>query len=231
MGDRKKVIAPLFEEEIINQDGVSWKQSRDMLRPHFHQRHYSDCAMFQTAVDKLLDVLSTQEGVADLQPLFFALTLEVTTSFLFGTSLSDLESVSGADSSKFGAAFDIAQWYVAKRYRLGGLYWLVNSRRFRRACNTVHQVVDKLIDHSLQDELKHEGRDSGIYMLQQNVQTRADLRSQVINLLVAGRDTTACLLSWSLSVYVQLQVLALLMWTVSYLSDIPESSKSYVRRW
>lgn len=201
MCDRKKVTAPLFEEGIINQDGVVWKQSRDMLRPHFRQGNYADCSIFKTPVDKLLETQSARRGVVDLQPLFFDLTLDVSISFLFGISLSELECNKEEDMRLFGESFDIAQGYIAKRYRLGGLYWLINSRKFRHACKVVHDTVDLLIHYSLHNERQQEGRDSLIHILRQRTENRADLHSQVINLLVAGRDTTACLLSWTLSVF------------------------------
>lgn len=81
----------------------------------------------------------------DLKILFFRLTLDSATEFLFGTSVDSqldafpsyrmLDSVGGAPkSSKFAAAFDDAQAALAMRSRFAGLYWLVWPKGFKENC-------------------------------------------------------------------------------------------------
>ena len=47
--------------------------------------------MFRDATDNLLYAIPLEGGVIDLQPLFFRLTLDVTTEFLFGESIESLK--------------------------------------------------------------------------------------------------------------------------------------------
>ena len=54
-----------------------------MLRPQFHFKQYADLEIFREAVDNFIDNIPKEGGVIDLQPLFFCLTLNVTTAFLF----------------------------------------------------------------------------------------------------------------------------------------------------
>lgn len=189
---------PFFGDGIFTQEGDAWKHSRELLRPQFVHKQYDDLQLFQDVVDNLISVLPKQ-GVVDLQPLFFRLTLDTTTAFLFGDSVDSLKTPKMAAESNFASAFNIAQDFVAKRMRLQDLYWLVGGKKFDAACKDVHWFADQIIDHNLSRESKDD--DSGKYVfldfLEKNTSDRTELRSQIINILVAGRDTTACLLSWT----------------------------------
>ena len=189
---------PFFGDGIFTQEGDAWKHSRELLRPQFVHKQYDDLQLFQEAVDNLISVLP-ERGVIDLQPLFFQLTLDTTTAFLFGDSVDSLKTPKITSESNFASAFNTAQDFIAKRMRLQDLYWLVGGRKFDAACKDVHRFADQIIDRNLSRESKNE--DSGKYVfldfLEKNTSNRTELRSQIINILVAGRDTTACLLSWT----------------------------------
>jgi cytochrome P450 len=190
---------PFFGDGIFTQEGDAWKHSRELLRPQFVHKQYDDLELFQEVVDNLISVLP-DKGVVDLQPLFFRLTLDTTTAFLFGDSVDSLKTATTAGELTFANAFNTAQDFVAKRMRLQDLYWLVSGKKFTAACHDVHRFADQIIDRNLSRD-KKDG-DPGKYVfldfLEKNTSNRTELRSQIINILVAGRDTTACLLSWTL---------------------------------
>lgn len=199
MGPRRKVMFPLFGDGIFTQEGDAWKHSRELLRPQFAHRQYDDLDLFREVVDDLISVLPTR-GVVDLQPLFFRLTLDTTTAFLFGDSVHSLQQSDTSSESTFASAFNTAQDLIAKRMRLQDLYWLVGGKKFTSACEDVHRFADQIIDRNL--SRKPESSDQAKYVfldfLEKNTSSRKELRSQIINILVAGRDTTACLMSWTL---------------------------------
>jgi len=76
----------MFGDGIFTQEGAAWKHSRETLRPQFLHKQYEDLEIFKQAVDDLLDAISDTAtkhgGIVDLQPLFFRLTLDTTTSKL-----------------------------------------------------------------------------------------------------------------------------------------------------
>jgi cytochrome P450 len=159
--------------------------------------------VFREPVEDLLQALSSCDGVVDLQPLFFRLILDVKTAFLFGESVRSLTETATSDQANFANVFNVAQDFVAKRMRLQDLYWLVGGRDFRKACKTVHDFADNIIQRGLsRDTAKDEARDSYVFLefLAQNCSNRTSLRSQIINILIARRDTTAYLISWSMLV-------------------------------
>lgn len=173
-----------------------------MLRPQFVHRQYEDLQLFRDPIEDLLQVLPPAGGVVDLQPLFFRLTLDVTTAFLFGESIHSLQTPKDSQEQTFAQAFDTAQSYVASRFRLLDLYWLIDGPKWRQSCADVHKFADQIIDKSLSDsETETGGKDERYVFLKSIAKAypdRASLRGQIINILAAGRDTTACLLSWTL---------------------------------
>ncbi|KAI0502714.1 cytochrome P450 alkane hydroxylase [Xylaria bambusicola] len=200
-GPRRDITFPMFGDGIFTQEGDAWKRSREILRPQLVYRQYEDLHVFQQPLEHLLSILPKAGGVVDLQPLFFRLTLDVTTAFLFGKSINSLLAPENSQEQTFAQAFDTAQSYVASRFRLLDLYWLIGGRKWRDACAKVHMFADQIIDQNLSESENAEGQSDGRYVFLKSVAQacpdRASLRGQIINILAAGRDTTACLLSWT----------------------------------
>jgi cytochrome P450 len=195
----------MFGDGIFTQEGSAWKHSRDMLRPQLHRKHYEDLEVFRESVDNLIRIIENRHsnGVMDLQPLFFRLTIDTTTAFLFGESVDSLTTPETVGEQTFATAFDTAQKWVMKRYRLLDMYWLIDGWEFHRACRDVHEFADQIIDRNLSRDKPGSDKKEKISFLDavaEGSSDRAALRGQIINMLAAGRDTTACLLSWTLYV-------------------------------
>jgi cytochrome P450 len=197
MGPRREITLPMFGDGILTQKGDKWRCSRKMLSPQLHPRHYENLEVFQTPLDDLIDRLLKKSGVVDLQPLFFRLTLDTTTAFLFGESVRSPVAPGAAGERTFATAFDTAQRWVTNRFRLSDVYWLVDGNEFREACRDVHTFADQLINRNLSE------KKSGSFLnaVANSTPNREAFRGQIVNLLTGGRDTTACLLSWTLYVH------------------------------
>ncbi|KAL1304470.1 hypothetical protein AAFC00_003462 [Neodothiora populina] len=204
LGSRRPTFFPLLGDGIFTQDGLAWKHSRDMLRPQFMSNRAKTVDQLHQHLDNLMTAIPNDSPV-DLQQIFFRYTLDTTTSFLFGRSLDTLASEDADDQvSPFAEAFTVAQDFLAQRGRLGDFYWLIGGRKFRNACKTVHSFVDCVI--AAATEARNE-RASGKAVKQLNyvfldalleeTQDPVALRSTCLNILLAGRDTTACCLSWT----------------------------------
>lgn len=193
---------------IFTQNGAEWKQSRDLLRPIFNNRRTEYFTYIKETVGNLLTRVNepTKEGFVDLQPLFFLLTLDVTTAAVLGKSTNSLQDQGGKLGLAFANAFDTGQHYLAVRGRLGDLYWLFGGKKFNAACDFVHSFVDKIVADALNKQGDEESsgleKEKENYLFMDALITRTRdpriIRDQLINVLLAGRDTTACLLSWTL---------------------------------
>jgi len=202
MGPRRQITFPLFGDGIFTQEGTAWKHSRELLRPQFSYKQYQDLEVFREHVDNLIENIPTDGSVVDLQPLFFRFTLDTTTAFLFGESVYSLKSAGPAGEPLFAEAFNTAQEYVAKRFRLLDLYWLIGGKKFYESCAAVHKFADDILDRGLKSvadaDQKRHSRYVFLDVVAQDSRDRMALRHQMINIFAAGRDTTACLLSWTL---------------------------------
>lgn len=200
-GLRRQIFFPLLGDGIFTQEGEPWRHSRKMLQPQFGRQQYNDLKIFQVHIDRLLDRISENSQHIDLQSLFFRFTLDTTTEYLFGRSINSLGEDQGSIGSDFAENFDIAQNYVVQRFRLLDLYWLIGGKRFRNACGSVHRFMDSIIDSrnkSNEEVMEEENRYVFFDAIAENSKDRKALRAQLLNVLLAGRDTTACLLTWTL---------------------------------
>lgn len=196
----------MLGDGIFTQSGPAWKQSRDILRPIFNDRKTEYFFHIKNAVNILLLRLKEEaaRSVVDLQPLFFLLTLDVTTAAVLGSSTNSLQDQGSKVGLQFADAFDQGQHYLAIRGRLGDFYWVMGGKKFKKACKFVHGFVDNIVSDGLKrknQSHKEDLRDEGYLFIDALMRETRDtkvIRDQLVNVLLAGRDTTACLLSWTL---------------------------------
>lgn len=103
---RLKTIGAIFGHGIFTTNGHEWEESRALLRPNFTRSQVGDLETFETHVSKLIAKIPRDGSVVDIQDLFFMLTLDSATDFLFGYSTNVLdESDPDSPGVKFGEAF------------------------------------------------------------------------------------------------------------------------------
>ena len=158
------------------------------------------------AIDKSMQADNWTKMV-DLQDVFFRLTLDSATEFLFGKSVeSQVDDVAGFHPSDFASAFDNGQMALAHRARFMDKYWLVSPKGFKESCTICHDFIDHFVRLALSKDLREKELEKGvpgakekyIFLEALAAETRdpIELRSQLLHILLAGRDTTASLLGW-----------------------------------
>ena len=195
---------PLLGLGIFTQRGEPWRHSRALLRPQFSREQISDMDLEERHVDTLSATLKTgNDGwtdIVDLQPMFFKMTLELMTEFLYGHSPSQMSQRTDApDREDFGYHFDAGKSYLATRLALGKWHWLVYSPTFSRHCERVHQYVDYFVRAKLLHRDKKPATNGKFVLLDElakHTTNPLEIRDETLNVLSAGRDTTASLLSW-----------------------------------
>ena len=181
---------------IFTQDDEAWKHSRDLLRGNFARMRYQNLQGFREHVEHMIDVLGTSTGIVDLQPLFYRLTLDTTIAMILGQPVESFKHETG---DLFSRSFNKASLVTATRVRLGDLYWLYRPKGFFEACNTVKQHTHQFVQDALiQDSEKASDVETLIRDLNNEYQDADLVRDQVINVLIAGRDTTAATMSYVL---------------------------------
>ncbi|KAI9669166.1 MAG: hypothetical protein M1829_005167 [Trizodia sp. TS-e1964] len=216
---RRSNFFPLLGNGIFTSDGKSWEHSRALLRPQFAREQVSDLELEERHSKNLMRAIPIgKDGWTDsidLQPLFFRLTLDSATEFLFGESVdSQLAALPGyksktnahvaRDEKVFAKAFDFAQQMLAKRGRFRRFHWMIGGKDFKAACKQSHEFIDSFVTAALnkdrQETELEKGGSKGKYHfldgLVEHTRDPVELRSQLLNILLAGRDTTASLLGW-----------------------------------
>lgn len=212
LGSRHAHFKPLLGDGIFTLDGQGWKTSRAMLRPQFSREQIAHVRTLEPHVQTLAQhIRKSKGGVFDLQDLFFKFTVDTATDVLFGESVyclrdGTVEDVAPVDGflgrEHFNAAFNLTQKFLARRSYSQIFYMFNDSFKFRRACKTVHGFAQYFVDRALAldaDELEKKSQ-SGYTFLYELVKQNRDpkvLRDQLLNIMVAGRDTTAGLLSFA----------------------------------
>jgi hypothetical protein len=136
--------------------------------------------------------------VIDLQPLFFYLTLDITIALLLDKSVYSLRLSDGdkAGNKAFTKSFIIALEGLAKRFRITPFYFLYSPLKFRRVYSVAYWFIkDYIHERGLQKSTNAGELYGFIDQLAQKYTTPTKLRDQLLNILLAGRDTIAYCLS------------------------------------
>jgi cytochrome P450 len=135
----------------------------------------------------------------DIQPLFFSFTNDSSTHFLFGESLARSKNATGrSDAAEFGRAFDKSLEWISRRISAQKLSFLVDgNKEYTSACKYVHDIADHYVRMALESRKEAKVSDRYVFLqaLANDTQDPKVLRDNILNLLIAGRDTTASLLS------------------------------------
>ncbi|KAI5249695.1 cytochrome P450 [Aureobasidium subglaciale] len=203
LGGRIYAWGPLVGKGVFTSDGPEWAHRRAVLRPNFNRQQISSLDMFERHFSHLLALLPQDASTIDLQKLFFSMTLDSATEFLFGQSVGAQGAGQGSEADRSQTAFDYAQHQMPDRNRLGIMNLLVPNAKFNAACKVVHAWADTYIEQWLKDR-NHDKKENSsseatkYFCLEQiadEIQDPKQPRDEMLNVLLAGRDTTAGLLS------------------------------------
>ncbi|KAF3490783.1 n-alkane-inducible cytochrome P450 [Arthroderma uncinatum] len=203
---RFEVFKPLLGKGIFDTDGDHWAKSRALIRPNFARDQVADLTMFENLISDLFALIPRDgKTVVDLQSLFFRYTTDSATEFLFGESVGSLQK----SQSEFGftVAFNYALNAITTKGMLGPLGVFYRDRKAdesNRICREfAEQFVEKAI-HAVQPDQEGEEKTNPQtkrqkYIFSHELASRTSdkrrILDELMNVLIAGRDTTASLLS------------------------------------
>ena len=209
LGHRLELFQPLLGAGIFDTDGDHWAQSRALIRPNFNRDQVADLSLFENLIQDLFALLPRDGNtVVDLQDFFFRYTIDSSTEFLFGQSAGTLKP--NGDTS-FADAFDYAQRNIIVRMMLGRwktFHRDVKANRSNQICRDfAKRFVDEAIatvgsdraargdKEKINDEEEAENKYVFSHALAWRTSDKQRILDELMNVLLAGRDTTASLLS------------------------------------
>ncbi|KAI3574010.1 n-alkane-inducible cytochrome P450 [Fusarium oxysporum f. sp. albedinis] len=203
LGCRNKAVSPLLGQGIFASDGAIWEHSRALVRPNFVRNQIADLGVYEKHVSNLIGNIPLDGSTVDLQELFFRMTMDSATEFLLGESIDCLSA--GENQPSFAKDFNTSQDGLAIRTRLGPLMIFHQDRKFSKSTAEARRFVDRFVQKALDYRSAYiDGEDTTkvpeqqyvfLYELSKQTANKIYLTAQVLNILLAGRDTTAGLLS------------------------------------
>ncbi|KAJ3842739.1 cytochrome P450 monooxygenase pc-2 [Lentinula raphanica] len=215
---------------VFNSDGDRWKTHRNMTRPFFNRNRISDFDNFERHAEDTIAMIKARlaEGYpVDFQDVVARFTLDSATEFLFGKDVESLGanlpypdgsalandlSILNHPSNVFVRAFMQGQIQTAFRARFGKMWplkeiWSDEVLPHRRQ-------VDKFVNPILEERQRQhlatsawtekigndEEEETFLDHLIKHTADNQVIKDELVNILVAGRDTTASLLTFCIYV-------------------------------
>jgi cytochrome P450 len=204
-----RILSLVLGKGLLTNDGESWLQQRRLMQPAFHRDRVAAFGTVITdATATWLDQLDAAQVIGSDKPLdipqeMSRLTLSIVCKALFGADLP------AAALERVSRALNAANYLLAEAFYLPGILSLPTPQRhrLREARRELHAVVDTIIQ---QRRASGEERGDLLAMLieARDAETGTgmsdqQLRDEVLTLLLAGHETTANTLSWTLFLLAQ----------------------------
>ncbi|EGG06527.1 uncharacterized protein MELLADRAFT_86535 [Melampsora larici-populina 98AG31] len=203
-----EALYPLLGDGIFNSDQRSlWSWHRTLTRPHFTKKRISDVEACEEHVSRLISWIEFQnisDHSVDIQDLFSRLTLTVATQHFFGHCLDTLNDLlldrpiqKGAiDATAFSNDFADAQSHCLS-------YLFLPFRLFQKvspdpSIKRVSAAVDVLIENIAKERslsVDQQDPETLFNSIHRSGCSTHLLRHELLNLLIAARDSLSSLLT------------------------------------
>ncbi|KAJ6478042.1 cytochrome P450 monooxygenase pc-1 [Mycena vitilis] len=205
---------------VFNSDGDHWKFHRQMTRPFFSRDRISHFDLFDRHADDVISLIKERmkEGYAiDFQDLIGRFTMDSASEFLFNSCVHSLKAnlpyshnvafpppQSNAPEAraamKFTGAFSDAMIAISKREVLGRIWPLFEIFGDKTAApmRIISEYLDPVIHAAMEKKRLAEPQEKDddseeLSLLDDLLNTTSDprvLKDEMLNMLLAGRDTT-----------------------------------------
>lgn len=184
---------------LLTSEGEAWRQSRRIAQPAFHRDRIARFA--ETMVELTADTLDTwrPDATVDMHEEMTRLTLRIVTQTLLGSSLGDHDDV-GPALARLNA---FARHMISHPWTLPPSAPTPRNFRYRRAARVLDMLVEGLIAQRRRDPGDHadllamlmdaSDEDTGARL------SDRQLRDEAMTIFVAGHETTAAALAWTLA--------------------------------
>ncbi|RIB18841.1 cytochrome P450 [Gigaspora rosea] len=205
-----ELMYDLLGNGIFTVNGHKWKFQRKIISQLFQGKNFRNL-IYESIIKESKAVLNVLKKHADngkpidLQDLFHRFTMDTFGDMSFGVDFGCLSNPE--NKSQFVTSFDYAQSTITKRFT--NPLWRItekfseSGRQLRKACNYIDNYVNNMINnHRSELEVEKKNATNLLTLFINAVDDDGkkfndkELRNVVLNLILAGRDTTAQTLSW-----------------------------------
>jgi cytochrome P450 len=196
-------IKLVLGEGLLTSEGEFWRRQRRLAQPAFHAQRLkglaSTMARLTDDVMQRWESLPENERTFDMHDAMMRLTFRVVGQTLCG---ADVEGDAQAIGQALTVAVKFANDYVEQLVRMPVWLPFPKNMRFRTAMTTLDRLVYRLID----DHRAATDREGDLLAMLMSATDEGDgqgmtpkqLRDEVMTLVLAGFETTANALTWTL---------------------------------
>ena len=204
---RKVPLDGLVGPGVLTADGALWKTHRKLMMPSFSKKALEDLSIYSDHFDRFLGHLPRDGEVVDLQDLFFRLTMDSSMAHLLGCSSNTLASTSEVTPEpELAGAFDRAQRAAVEKFALGWADRFRPQPQYRKDTKRMWEFAERYVNIALKRKRERKSLADGIPDVKvrqanfldeicERTDKYEDIHKGALHLLVAGRDSTASLLS------------------------------------
>ena len=184
----------LLGKGLLTSEGDLWMSQRRLIQNVFHAKlidQYS--SVMNDEVDQILDKWQARRNEINVFDEMTQLTLRILSRTLFDI---DIEDKTNLISKAFLTAVREASYRMTNMFDLSSYLPSLHSLRFRNALRS----LETLVYHLIEDRKANSLRKTDFLSLLVNAPESLDkalIRDEVMTMLLAGHETTAVALSWT----------------------------------
>lgn len=198
-----RILRRLFGDNLTASEGAFWLRQRRLAQPAFHRQRLPEYAKVMVEAASALvsrwQAIPGDENQIEARREMSRLTLAITSRTLFDRDVSH-------EADDVGTAFRVMGQYFEHMFQHPVSTpppWVPTpmNRRFNQAFATLNQVVTAIIQERRRDDTDR-GDLLSMLMAARDEETGEQmtddqLRSEILNFLLAGYETTATALTWT----------------------------------
>ena len=189
---------------LLTSEGEVWERHRRIIGPVFARRHFAGFAPEIVAAAERRTATWRDGGVIDVADQMRALTLDVVGRVLFGASLGGSAQRIGEALGAVQRAAIIGELLTIAIPRRAGSRWLRRLPGIAGPARTLDAIVSDIIAKRCAEPRPASGGDLLDLLLSAREQDGstfddAEIRDEVLTLMLAGHETTSNALTWTLA--------------------------------
>ena len=207
-------LRELLGNGLVVSEGDFWRRQRRMMQPHFHRRRLAVLAeRMMDAIESEIDKWPEESSEFDFFKAVTGITVNVIVRSMFGMGLSAEDRDTAAECMAY--CLDYMLLGMATN-SLPSWMPLPGKKKYRNYLKTFNDLTDRMIADARAGNIDPNSllamlveatdADSGDQM------TDAQLRDEMLNLFLAGYETTSIVLSWSMYYLTQDPVVMAKLW-------------------
>jgi cytochrome P450 len=192
--DDMKELRPVLGNGLLTSEGEEWRSNRRLMAPEFQHKNLQNFyGVISEHAEAMLKEWRGFIEVTDLAPALSKATYGIAGECFFGTNL---ESSSKVVYDGIEASSEVAIRRMMSIFRPSYKWPFPSHLKMNRAVAAMDKVVYGIID----DRLAHPkaGEDVLSRLIKAGGLSRTQMRDEVMTLLLAGHETTANSLAWTL---------------------------------